>query len=328
MKSVLPAEIDNFEPNKVPIVALVERTGTRLTKIGNLYSGLCPFHADKDTPSLRVYESSNSWCCFGNCGERIGKHNGGGPIEWVKQKYSLDYRSAIEWLRTNFYHLPPVVKKEVLKVEERPVVPSLILYWHSLLDSNDRRKYFHERGFTDDLINFEKFGWDGQRYIIPVWEGEPGNSVCLGVRRRRADSAEGPKYLGLKGHNAPTVWGRWHCRGSNLILSFAGELDAARAVQDGFPAFSVVNGINALSRFPESWPDLWFPDSTFCLAIWDKKEEVEAGCLAEAWSRCKGSLTGRVIHFPPEFSGKDYCEFRDQGYTAKDFHDLIMRQLL
>ena len=327
MKSISLADIDTFEPNRVSIVQLAERTGTPLTKSGNLYVGLCPFHPDRDTPSLRVYPNNNSWCCFGSgCGNKVGKHNGGGPIDWIKQKYRLDYRGAYQWLKQNFNNLAPAEIKEQRPIEQKPIVPTMIAYWHSLLDLVSRRTYFNERGFTDDFIDQEMFGWDGERYVIPVWEGQPGRSDCLGVRRRRADG-DGVKYKGLKNHNAPTVWGRWHCRGRSLILAFAGEFDAARAVQDGLSAFSVVNGVNVLNRFPKGWPALWFPDACFCLVCFDKKEEIEGAYLAEAWSKNKGLLAGRVFHWPPEFEGKDYCDYRDTGYSAEDFMSLVTKQL-
>jgi DNA primase len=46
------------------IVNVVESYGVELRKQGQLYIGLCPFHDDKNTPNLIVYESTQSFCCY------------------------------------------------------------------------------------------------------------------------------------------------------------------------------------------------------------------------------------------------------------------------
>ena len=326
------AKTSEIDYSKISIVGLIEQTGTTLTQIGSLYSGFCPLHADKDTPSLRVYPNTNSWCCFGSgCGDKaLGQINGGDGIEWVKQRFDYDYKQAIDWLRIN-YDTNAVVPASPPKHVEPPraVKNDLVVYWYKLLDYCDRRGWFHDRGFADDFIDSQMFGWNGRRYVIPVWEGEPGNSKCLGVRLRRSeiDDVDSPKYIGMAGHNPPTVWGRWHCQKAKLVVAFAGELDAARAVQDNFPAFSMVNGANAWKRFPENWANDWFPDANSLVACFDRKEELQGAGLAGAWEKQKGSLSSRVFHWPPSVEAKDFCEFRDEGGTADKFWDLVLLQL-
>ncbi len=314
----------------ISIVDVVQRSGVALEKVGSLYQGLCPFHADKDTPSLRVYPQNNSWCCFGGCVGRNGRRNGGDVIEWVRQKEGLSFRQAVAFLTSagtfNIKSVSPVTQVEV---QPRPVDFDLVNYWHQLLDRCARREWFRLRGFTDAFIDRELWGWDGQRYVIPVWEGEPGFSTCLGVRLRLAPDlgAEGPKYKGLGGHNPATVWGRWYCRNDNVLLAFAGELDAARAVQDGFPAFSMVNGSKAFHHFPSAWPAQWFPNAEFLIVVFDRKEERDAGELAMQWNKVKGSLTARLFQWLPGMPGKDYCEYRDAGNSADDFRRALVSQL-
>lgn len=43
---------------------VVESYGVELQKCGQLYIGFCPFHDDKNTPNLVVYEKTQSWCCY------------------------------------------------------------------------------------------------------------------------------------------------------------------------------------------------------------------------------------------------------------------------
>ncbi len=50
----------------------------------------CCFHKDK-TPSLKLYENSNRFVCFG-CGTK------GSPIDFVMQYKNCDFREAVEFL--------------------------------------------------------------------------------------------------------------------------------------------------------------------------------------------------------------------------------------
>ncbi len=315
----------------VDIVSLIIQTGVQLKHDGHLYSGLCPLHKDKDTLSLKVYPDTDSWCCFGSgCGGKVGKYNGGRAVDWVMQTQRLDYHGAMDWIDLHYKHIPRIELPPIPYMEPKPVGYDSVLYWYKLLDACERRYWFHSRGFTDAIIDREMFGWDGQRYVIPVWEGEPGKSTCLGVRLRKSElgNPEAPKYIGLGNHNPPTVWGRWHCKGHNLVFGFAGELDAARAVQDGFPAFSVVNGVNAVSRFPDDWPNKWFPDTKYLIVTFDKKEEASGAMLARSWNKVKGTMLARVFHWPPAFNVKDYCEWRDAGYTSESFKEFVATQII
>jgi len=324
-----------MEIDKIPIDAVIEKTGVKLIRMGSLLAGFCPLHGDKDTPSLRVYLNTNSWACFGaGCGGVVGKINGGDAVTWVRQRYGYSFKQAQDWLNDNFggsvlypITIPRFGGAEKTKIVSRVVPPKLVQYWHGLLDQCNRRGYYHSRGFSDDFINSEMWGWDGRRYVLPVWEGEPGNSDCLGVRRRRSDldPESDFKYIGLRGCNAPTVWGRWHCRSANIVFAFAGEFDAARAVCDGFPAFSLVNGVGAFERFPEDWPNAWFPNSEFLIVVFDKKEERMAGRFAKAWMKCKSRGTARIFVWPPG-EAKDYCEFRE-SHSSEDFMRMLVSSL-
>ena len=297
------------------IIQALRKSGLNLKRTGGNYSTLCPFHSDTD-PSFTVYPRTNSWYCFG-CGLS------GDTIEFLKRKNRWNYNQAKAWIEGNNF---PVESQELFKIgkpKERTLPDEFVTYWHNMMTD---RSFFYKRGFCDEFINLEMWGWDGKRHTIPVWEGQPGNSDCVGVRRRKLDGNRGFNYIGLKGVNHPTVWGRWYCQ-SDIILAFCGELDAARAVQDGFPSFSIVNGVGSVKRFPYSWPELWFPNSKSLIVAFDKKEEPFAGRLAQDWNNAKGSMTARIFNWPPDFTGKDYCNFRDQNFTSEDFQSLIYSQL-
>lgn len=304
------------------IVTIVQNSGVKLKKQGSQYIGSCPFHNDK-TPSFIVYPQTQSWHCFGNCSSKSGD-----VYSYVMQKYGYNFIKAKEFVEKGFFNVKLEIK-DVPKVNK--IIPhGMVIYWHEMLKDSNKVHYFYQRGFTQQTIDKEMFGWDGTRYVIPVWEGEPGNSSCLGVRKRKADDSNDnlPKYIGLKGSNHPTVWGRYHCKNHRLILAFAGELDACMAVQDGFPAFSIVGGINSINTFPKDWPKLWFPSSYEMIAIFDNKEESFGGKLCAAWNNFKGFGSSQVFHWDPNLDVKDYCNFRiDKGWSKNNFNTLLTDQI-
>ena len=63
-----------------------------LTKKGNKYWGLCPFHSEK-TPSFSVSPDKQMYYCFG-C------HKGGGAINFVMELEGLGFVDAVDLLDT------------------------------------------------------------------------------------------------------------------------------------------------------------------------------------------------------------------------------------
>jgi len=67
---------------------------TQLRKVGNRYSGRCPFH-DERTPSFSVNAVDKLYYCFG-CGAK------GDLITFVRETEGLDFAAAIEWIADRF----------------------------------------------------------------------------------------------------------------------------------------------------------------------------------------------------------------------------------
>lgn len=63
----------------------------KLRKAGKRFQGLCPFHDDKDTPSLVVYPDKQNWHCFG-CQKR------GDVIDFVAALEHTDFKGAVQKL--------------------------------------------------------------------------------------------------------------------------------------------------------------------------------------------------------------------------------------
>lgn len=307
-----------LEKTKYSILDTIIKCGYSPKKSGKTYLLNCPFHNDK-TPSLIINPEKQTWKCYGNCSR---ENNGGDAIDFVRQHFHYSFTQAVNWLENNS-QTSFNIKWE--PPEKPKIVPDeFVLYWHSLMDLEGKRDYFRSRGFEDWFIDQELWGWDGDRYVLPVWEGEPGNSQCLGVRRRTLDENLF-KYIGLNGYNQATVWGRYYCQSSKKALALAGEFDSARAVCDKFPAFSLVNGCQSFLAFPKDWPNLWFPNVEELVVVFDQGEEIWASRFAGAWNDCKGLLKAKVFRWPFNIKAKDYCQFREL-YPIKHFQSLLQEQ--
>ena len=68
--------------DQTDMVALVSEK-VALKRVGQRYSGLCPFHQEK-TPSFSVNPELHLFHCFG-CGKS------GDPITWVRETDGLDF---------------------------------------------------------------------------------------------------------------------------------------------------------------------------------------------------------------------------------------------
>ncbi|MBR3231310.1 MAG: DNA primase, partial [Lachnospiraceae bacterium] len=62
----------------------------RLTRAGNSYKGLCPFHNER-TPSFHVDRSKQMYYCFG-C------HAGGNIFTFLREYNNMSFTEAIQYL--------------------------------------------------------------------------------------------------------------------------------------------------------------------------------------------------------------------------------------
>lgn len=73
---------------KINIVDYISQT-EELHRSGEKYFIKCPFHDGDDTPSLCIYDDTQSWYCFG-C------HEGGKIFQWVQMKDGISFGKAVE----------------------------------------------------------------------------------------------------------------------------------------------------------------------------------------------------------------------------------------
>ena len=86
------------------LVGLVSRH-VKLRRSGRSYTGLCPFHGERN-PSFAVYPEIGAYRCFSAaCGES------GDVLTWLNRMEGLDFAAAIEYLNGNPVDLKPARQK-------------------------------------------------------------------------------------------------------------------------------------------------------------------------------------------------------------------------
>lgn len=141
----------------------------QLTKEGNDYIGLCPFH-DEKTPSFKVNPKGQFFKCFG-CGR------GGNVFKFLMLKNDIGFADSVK-LAEQFMDATPVTN--TVKTQEKPVEPNLLykinheasyFFYRVLLDTKTGergRKYLADRKIGQDEINHFQLGYapeDGNIFL-------------------------------------------------------------------------------------------------------------------------------------------------------------------
>lgn len=273
-----------------------------LERTGNKHRALCPFHKETK-PSFVVYE--NGAYCFG-CNKAWG------PISFLMEYNNWNYLQAKRWLEKNQFVVIDTPKKR-RNHTITPIPRMIIDHWHQMaLDSSDVIRYYQEkRLLTEETIRMYRLGWDGKRYVIPLWEGYPGESVIINAKKRKANEDDpGPKYMAMP-HRPPVLFNRWCLKEAKEAFFFFGEFDALLAWQDGLAAVTG-GGTN-------NWSEAWLPyfsEIDYIHFVPDRGETKYGYRLAS-------KFLGRsdVIFYPDGVH--DYTDFRQLGYRVGDFLNLI-----
>ena len=145
--------------DQTDMVALVSEK-VALKRVGQRYSGLCPFHQEK-TPSFSVNPEMHLFHCFG-CGKS------GDPITWVRETEGLDFVDAVEELARRAgvtLRYDDRTQKRDRSRRDRLVaaVAAAGTFYHRLLlespEGGVARKYLRGRGFDGDAARQFVLGW-------------------------------------------------------------------------------------------------------------------------------------------------------------------------
>ena len=143
-------------------IDIVDIIGERveLSRRGNRYWGLCPFHAEK-TPSFSVSQERQLFYCFG-C------HQGGNVFTFLKHHEQMEFREALQYLAQRAG--VDLSKYQSGKSAARGGRDSLIFeinqatasFYHQLLQSEAGKAamaYLEQRGVNDDSIKRFMLGY-------------------------------------------------------------------------------------------------------------------------------------------------------------------------
>ncbi len=151
---------------KVDIVDLVSEAGVKLRHAGRNYTGFCPFHDNKHTPSFVVWPESGTWRCFGQCGE------GGDVFKFVMKRENLDFKEALDKLAARAGVEVPSFTKHTPEQKEaydrlRILLEDAIIFYRSHLMANKSLLTYlrQKRGLTD--MSIETFGLG---YAPSAWD--------------------------------------------------------------------------------------------------------------------------------------------------------------
>ena len=151
---------------KVDIVDLVSEAGVKLRHAGRNYTGFCPFHDNKHTPSFVVWPESGTWRCFGQCGE------GGDVFKFVMKRENLDFKEALDKLAARAGVEVPSFTKHTPEQKEaydrlRILLEDAIIFYRSHLMANKPLLTYlrQKRGLTD--MSIETFGLG---YAPSAWD--------------------------------------------------------------------------------------------------------------------------------------------------------------
>ena len=312
-----------------PIVDIV-RKSVALKRSGATFTGFCPFHDNRRTPSFVVWPETGTWRCFGVCAE------GGDVIAFVMKRDGIDFVEACKLLGGEV--TAPAVRTP------RPVTPDAppSLQWqamgskligraqeilHSPSGSKARVYLCNQRllndwtierwhlGFipADTYMPFEAWGlpavpdrprglWLPRGIVIPTFDSS-NRLWAIHVRRAEGD----PKYPHITG-SKKSLWGSQNVD-RRCVFVFGGEFDAMLAEQEG----ALAGGSCSPSTGEGSaWSSAWtnhMLNADLIVGCYDNDDAGQRG----VW-RNVISTTGRAVSAPPFLDGsKDLTDYARNG---------------
>lgn len=142
--------------SRINIVDIAAET-IKLTRKGNRFWGLCPFHSEK-TPSFTVSAERNMFYCFG-C------QSGGDLFSFVMKRDGLDFKEALQVLAARAGVELPEAKPSRDKDKRKRFVElnrqAVNFFQKALADASGEaaRMYLHKRGIAENTIKKFEIGF-------------------------------------------------------------------------------------------------------------------------------------------------------------------------
>jgi DNA primase catalytic core len=206
MPRIADSEIDRIK-SKTDLIGLIQSRGTTLKKQGSNWTGLCPFHDDKETPNLIVTPGKGLFRCMASqCGKS------GNAIQFVQWFDGVSFRHACEVLATGgkaaFEQTNGRIKTATVPklpcplkstAEESELLDQVANFYHGKLDEASLA-YLAARGLDDEAMV--------KRFKIGFSDRTLGLRIPLNNRKEGEELRDKLKALGVYRQN-----GREHLNG-------------------------------------------------------------------------------------------------------------------
>lgn len=285
--------------------------------------GFCPVHEDPEhskTPSASYNWNKSNFMCFGGCGgmgftrlyqvarEEFPEYFGEEKPD--PERPSRSSVRSIDDAPSKRGGSAPLPDDEEIRtwVEALMKSPTLL----NILQT--------KRGLSEATIEKFEIGWHKDRFTIPVRDAD---GVLQNVRRYKASIdgravAAKDKMLNLAGHGEARLFLPWMLAEPEIII-VEGELDAIIGQEHDLPTMSHTAGA---SVWKSQWNPL-FQDKTVFIC-YDVDDAGVNGALKVAAGVSRYAKAVYIIRLPLPVKGSDVTNyFVDQGYTTKDFLELM-----
>ena len=182
----VPPEFIEDLRQRVPLSDIVGKR-VKLTRKGNRFSGLCPFHSEK-TPSFSVVDDQGFYHCFG-----CGVH--GDAISFLRETDGLDFMEAVERLASMAgLAVPRSAPEDPQRTRQLKAVLDILeettKYFQAGLKRDDGRvaaRYLRGRGLDAGVVGSYRLGYaprGGLRAVLAARGFTDEDMLSAGVVRR------------------------------------------------------------------------------------------------------------------------------------------------
>lgn len=243
----------------------------------------CPIHGE-NTPSLQIYEDTNSWYCWGACGE------GGDEIAFVKSIDGVDFNEAVK----KVCEILNITKEELMESKEKEKVVTKVTAENAeAMDIDEVKELIRStgyvsngyRGIRDEINKF--FGHlsklDDQGNVLARYYPETNNNGKLtGYKCRNHPKDFSHGKVGATGNKSQLSGQVKFKSPSKYVLYVGGEEDKAAAYQmlkenrkdqefDSIPVVSPTSGEGSAAKQAAMQYD-WFDQYDIIVIGMDQDE--------------------------------------------------------
>lgn len=203
-------------------------------------------------------------------------------------------------------------------VKPLPSDDDLERYHTRLMRSTDRLNLIvRQRGLTQETLADWKIGFDGERYLIPVYDE---NFDLVNVRRYKPGASGNMKMLPWSpGYGTARLFAEYILTKHEEIVLTEGEMDCMVLNQAGIPAVAHTAGA---STFKREWGPK-FADKVVYIC-YDRDDTGTKGAQKAAQIIRQYAKAVYILELPVDTKGFDVTDYLvNEGASAEDFRELM-----